>query len=279
VPEVRTLLTEVVFGESPRWHEGRLWFSDWGAGEVLAVDLDGEREVIVRMPTFPFSLDWLPDGRLLIVSSGLQRMEADGSLVSHGDLTQLAAAWNELVVDGRGNAYVNQAGFDLMAGAEPTTGTIAMVTPDGSARHVADGLWFPNGMAITADDSTLIVAESYRSRLTAFDIDDDGGLSNRRVWADLGNDAPDGICLDAEGAVWYADVPNRHCVRVASGGEKLQTVALDRGCFSCALGGPEGRTLFIVATKWNGPDKMFQGERTGQVVAIDVAVPHAGLTL
>ena len=274
--EVRTLLTDVVFGESPRWHEGRLWFSDWGAREVLAVDLDGEREVIVRMPTFPFSLGWLPDGRLLIVSSGLQRMEADGSLVSHSDLTQLAAAWNELVVDGRGNAYVNQAGFDLMAGAEPTTGTIAMVTPDGSARQVADGLWFPNGMAITADDSTLIVAESYRSRLTAFDIDDDGGLSNRRVWADLGKDAPDGICLDAEGAVWYADVPNRHCVRVASGGERLQTVALDRGCFSCALGGPEGRTLFIVATKWNGPEKMFQGERTGQVVAIDVDVPHAG---
>jgi sugar lactone lactonase YvrE len=276
VSDVRTLLTGVVFGESPRWHEGRLWFSDWGAGEVVAVDLEGEREVIARMPTFPFSLDWLPDGRLLIVSSGLQRMESDGSLVSHADLGQLATAWNELVVDSRGNAYVNQAGFDLMAGAEPTTGTIALVTPDGSARQVADGLWFPNGMAITADDSTLIVAESYRSRLTAFDIDRDGGLSNRRVWADLGKDVPDGICIDAEGAVWYADVPNRHCVRVAQGGEKLQTVALDRGCFSCALGGAKGRTLFIVATEWNGPDKMFQGERTGQVVAIDVAVPHAG---
>jgi sugar lactone lactonase YvrE len=276
VSEVRILVTDVVFGESPRWHEGRLWFSDWGAREVVAVDLGGEREVILRMPTFPFSLDWLPDGRLLIVSSGLQRMEADGSLVSHADLTPLAAAWNELVVDSRGNAYVNQAGFDLMAGAEPTTGRIAMVTPDGSARQVADGLWFPNGMTITADDSTLIVAESYRSRLTAFDIDDDGGLSNRRVWADLGKDAPDGICLDAEGAVWYADVPNRHCVRVAQGGEILQTVALDRGCFSCALGGPEGRSLFIVATKWHGPEKKVQGDRTGQVVVIDVSVPHAG---
>ena len=126
--EVRTLLTGVVFGESPRWHEGRLWFSDWGAGEVVAVDLDGEHEVMARMSTFPFSLDWLPDGRLLIVSSGLQRMEYDGSLVSHGDLTHLAAAWNELVVDSRGNAYINQAGFDLMAGAEPTTGTIALVS-------------------------------------------------------------------------------------------------------------------------------------------------------
>jgi sugar lactone lactonase YvrE len=273
VSELRTLLTDVVFGESPRWHDGRLWFSDWGAGEVVAIDLAGSREVVVRMSTFPFSLDWLPDGRLLIVSSGLQRMEADGSLVTHGDLSHLAAAWNELVVDSRGNAYINQAGFDLMAGAEPTTGTIATVTPDGSARQVADGLWFPNGMAITADDSTLIVAESYRSRLTAFDIDGDGGLFNRRVWADLGKDVPDGICIDAEGAVWYADVPNRHCTRVAEGGEKLQTVALDRGCFSCALGGPEGHTLFIVATKWKGPEKMFEGERTGQVVAIDVSVP------
>ena len=270
---LRILVTGVVFGESARWHEGRLWFSDWGAGQVVAVDLAGNREIIVRMPTFPFSLDWLPDGRLLIVSSGLQRMETDGSLVSHGDLTHLAASWNELVVDRRGNAYVNQAGFDLMAGAEPTSGTIAMVSPDGAARQVADDVWFPNGMAVTADDSTLIVAESYRSRLSAFDIDRDGGLSNRRVWADLGTGVPDGICIDAEGAVWYADVPNRHCVRVAEGGEILQTVALDRGCFSCALGGPEGRTLFIAATKWNGPENMFQGERTGQVVAIDVTVP------
>jgi sugar lactone lactonase YvrE len=270
------LASDIVFGESARWHEGRLWFADWGAGEVIAVDLAGNREVIARVPSFPFSIDWLPDGRLLIVSSGLQRMEADGALVGHGDLTHLTAAWNELVVDGRGNAYVNQTGFDLMAGAEPTTGTIALVTPDGSAREVADGVWFPNGMAITADNSTLIVAESYRSRLTAFDIDDDSGLSNRRVWADLGKDVPDGICIDAEGAVWYADVPNRHCVRVAQGGRVLQTVTLDRGCFSCALGGPQGRTLFIAATKWNGPEHMFQGERTGQVVAIDVSIPHAG---
>jgi sugar lactone lactonase YvrE len=269
-------VTDVVFGESARWHEGRLWFSDWGAGEVVAVDLAWNREVIVRMPTFPFSLDWLPDGRLLVVSSGLQRMEADGSLVRHGDLTHLAAAWNELVVDDRGNAYVNQAGFDLMAGAEPTSGTIAVVTAEGTARQVADDVWFPNGMAVTADGSTLIVAESYRNRLTAFDIGSDGGLFNRRVWADLGNGVPDGICIDAEGAVWYADVPNRRCVRVAEGGQMLQTVALDRGCFSCALGGPDDSTLFIVATEWNGPEHMFQGERTGLVVAIDVAVPHAG---
>jgi sugar lactone lactonase YvrE len=274
VPEV--LLTGIMFGESPRWHDGRLWFSDWGAREVVTVDLAGHRDVVQRMPVFPFSLDWLPDGRLLIVSSGLQRREPDGSLVTHADLSGLAAAWNEIVVDGRGNAYVNQAGFDLMAGAEPASGTIALATPDGAVREVADGVWFPNGMAVTPDDSTLIVAESYRSRLTAFDIGPDGGLSSRRVWADLGTGVPDGICLDAEGAIWYADVPNRRCVRVREGGEVLQTITVDRGCFSCALGGPDGRTLFIVATEWRGPEGMLQGEPAGQVLTVSAPAPHAG---
>jgi len=274
--EPRILLTGVVFGESPRWHAGRLWFSDWGAREVVTVDLDGHRDVVQRMPVFPFSLDWLPDGRLLIVSSELQRREPDGSLVTHADLSRLGPAWNEIVVDGRGNAYVNRAGFDLMSGAEPASGTIALATPDGAAREVADGVWFPNGMAVTPDNSTLIVAESYRSRLTAFDIGPSGDLSNRRVWADLGTDVPDGICLDAEGAIWYADVPNRHCVRVREGGEVLQTITADRGCFSCALGGPDGRTLFIVATEWRGPEAMLQGEPTGQVLAVEVSAGHAG---
>jgi sugar lactone lactonase YvrE len=274
VPQV--LLSGVVFGESPRWHDGRLWFSDWGAREVVTVDIAGHRDVVARMSTFPFSLEWLPDGRLLIVSSGLQRQEPDGSLVTHADLSHLGAAWNEIVVDGRGNAYINQVGFDLMSGAEPTSGTIALATPDGFAREVADEVWFPNGMAVTPDNSTLIVAESYRNRLTAFDIDQGGDLSNRRVWADLGTDVPDGISLDAEGAIWYADVPGRHCVRVREGGEVLQTITADRGCFSCALGGPDGRTLFIVAAQWNGPEHMFQGEPTGQVLTIDVATAHAG---
>jgi sugar lactone lactonase YvrE len=165
-----------------------------------------------------------------------------------------------------------------MSGAEPASGSITLVTPDGSAREVADEVWFPNGMAVTPNNSTLIVAESYRSRLTAFDIDQSGDLSNRRVWADLGTDVPDGICMDAEGAIWYADVPNKHCVRVQQGGEVLQTITVDRGCFSCALGGPDGRTLFIVATQWRGPENMFHGERSGQVltVTVTVACAHAG---
>jgi sugar lactone lactonase YvrE len=275
--EPRIVLTGIVFGESARWHDDRFWFSDWGTREIVAVDLDGRREVISRMPMFPFSLDWLPGGGpLLVVSNDLQCMRSDGSLVTHGSLAQLAPAWNELVVDGRGNAYVNQAGFDLMSGQAPTSGTIALVTPDGAARHVADDVWFPNGMAITADDTTLIVAESYRKRLSAFTIEADGGLSNRRVWAELGDGVPDGVCLDAEGALWYADVPNHRCVRVREGGEVLQTVTLDRGCFSCTLGGPDRRTLLIVATEWRGPAEMFQGTPTVQVVAVDVDVPHAG---
>src|SRR6266516_2113594 len=219
LPELRTLMSGLVFGEQPRWHEGRLWFSDWGTQEVIAVDLDGNGEVILRGPSFPLCVDWLPDGRLLVVSARdglLLRREQDGSLVTHGDLKIASEppAGNELVVDARGNAYVNGGGFNMMAGEPFAPGVIAMVAPDGSARQVADGLAFPNGMLITPDDTTLIVGESYAKRLTAFDITPDGSLSNRRVWAELGDGVPDGICLDAENAVWYADVPNKCCVRV-----------------------------------------------------------------
>jgi sugar lactone lactonase YvrE len=275
------LLTGIVFGEQPRWHDDRLWFSDWGTQEVIAVDLDGNSEVILEGQSFPLCVDWLPDGRMLLVSAReglLLRRETPSSLVTHADLKAASdpPAGNELVVDGRGNAYVNGGGFDLMAGEEFAPGVIALAEPDGSVRQVADGLAFPNGMHIAPDGPTLIVAESYAKRLTAFNIDDDGGLSNRRVWAELGDGVPDGICIDAEGAVWYADVPNQRCVRVREGGEVQQTIELDRGCFACALGGPEGRTLFIVATEWGGPDKMFQGPRTGQVLAVEAPAPHAG---
>src|SRR5229473_5539224 len=181
LPDVQTLMTGLAFGESPRWHEDRLWFSNWGAQEIVAVDLDGNSDVILRMPSFPFSIDWLPDGRLLITwgrEGLLRRMEPDGSLVSHADLTGLAGGWNEIVVDGRGNAYINGGGFDLLAGEKFAPGIVALVTPDGSARQVADGIAFPNGMIVTPDNSTLIVAESYGKKLTAFDIAANGSLSN-----------------------------------------------------------------------------------------------------
>jgi len=278
MPEVHTLLTGLAFGESPRWHDGRLWFSNWVAQEIVAVDLEGKSEVIARVPfpSFPFSIDWLPDGRLLLVSASdrpLLRREPDGELVTHAILSR---GWNEIVVDGRGNAYINGVGFDLLAGEAFAPGIIVLVTPDGSARRVADGIAFPNGMAVTPDNQTLIVAESYARRLTAFDIEEDGSLSNRRVWADLGDGVPDGICLDAEGAVWYGDVPNKRCVRVREGGEVLQTIDLDRGCFACMLGGVDNRTLFMMAAQWDGPAAMAEAPRTGQVLTAQALAPHAG---
>ena len=281
MPELKTLMTGISFGEQPRWHEDRLWFSDWGSREIIAVDLRGNSEVILQAPSFPCCVDWLPDGRLLLVSAGdglLFRRELDGRLVTHGDLRSASkpSAGNELVVDGRGNAYVNGGGFDLMAGEPFAPGIIALVTPDGTARQVADGLAFPNGMLVTSDNATLIVAESYAKRLSAFDIAADGGLSGRRVWADLGDGVPDGICLDAHGAVWYADVPNKRCVRVREGGQVMQTIALDRGCFACALGGGDRSLLFMIATQWNGPAGMFAEPRTGQVLTVKAPAPGVG---
>jgi sugar lactone lactonase YvrE len=224
----------------------------------------------------PLCTAWLPDGRLVIVLSSegrLLRREHDGSLAVYADLG--TAGWNDIVVDGRGNAYVNRGGFDLMAGEAFKPGFVALVTADGSVRTVADDVAFPNGMAVTPDNNTLIVADSYRHNLLAFDIAADGELSNRRVWADLGDGTPDGICVDAEGAVWYADVPNKRCVRVGAGGTVRQTVMLDRGGFACALGGPDRTTLFIVAAQWRGMPEMVP-PGTGQVLAIEVDVPGAG---
>jgi len=274
----RTLLTGRGLLESPRWHGDRLYFSDWSAGEVLAVDLAGRSEVIARVRSLPLCTAWLPDGHLVIVSSPdgrLLRREPDGSLVTYANLGR--PGWNDIVVDGRGHAYVNGAGFNPMAGEEFRPGSVHLVTADGAVRQVADDIAFPNGMTVTADNSTLIVADSYRHQLVGFDIGADGGLSGRRVWADLGDGTPDGICTDAQDAVWYADVPNRRCVHVAAGGIVLQTVDLDRGGFACALGGPAGTTLFIVAAEWRG---MTESEMvppgSGQVLTIDVEVPGAG---
>jgi len=278
--EVQILMSGLAFVESPRWHEDRLWFSDWVARELIAVDLEGQSEVVIRMPSFPFSIDWLSDGRLLVVSGReglLLRREPGGALLIHANLTGRSdKGWNEIVVDGRGNAYINGGGFDLMAGEKFAPGMIALVSPNGSARQVADGIAFPNGMVVTPDNKTLIVAESYGKRLTAFDIDEDGSLSNRRVWADLGDGVPDGICLDAEGAVWYADVPNKRCARVRQGGEVLQTIRLDRGCFACMLGGADKRTLFIMTAEWRGTTGMTDGRRTGQVLTFEASAPGAG---
>lgn len=188
--------------------------------------------------------------------------------MTYADLRGLSGgAWNEIVVDGRANIYVNGG-----------PGIIALVGPDGSVRQVANGLAFPNGMAVTLDNSTLIIAESHGKRLTAFDIAADGSLSNRKIWADLGDGVPDGICIDAENAVWYADVPNKRCVRVREGGEVLQTINLDRGCFACMLGGFGRKTLFLIATEWRGMEHIAEvaRARTGQVLHVEVSVPGSG---
>ena len=279
----KVLLTGRGLVESPRWHGDRLYFSDWSAGEVVAVDLAGRSQVVAKVDSLPLCTAWLPDSeladsRLVIVSSPqgqLLRLELDGSLVTHADLG--TPGWNDIVADGRGNVYVNRAGFNPMAGEAFRPGSVSLVAPDGSVRQVADDVAFPNGMAVTGDNSTLIVADSYRHHLVAFDIAADGSLPNRRIWAELGDGTPDGICADAQDAIWYADVPGRRCVRVAEGGTVLQTVTLDRGGFACALGGPERTTLFIVAATWQG---MTQSEMvtpaSGQVQFLKVETPGAG---
>jgi sugar lactone lactonase YvrE len=279
MPQLYTLLTGLAFGESPRWHDDHLWFSDFGAQEVAAVDLEGNKEVIARIPGAPMGLGFLPDGRLLIVSMRdglLLRREHDGGLVTHADLSQLSRyPWSDMVVDGRGNAYVGNLGFNF-PGGEFAPGFLVLSTPDGSVRRVADGLAFPNGMIVTPDNKTLIIAETYAHKLTAFDIDATGQPSNRRTWAEFGGAFPDGICLDAEHAVWYADVPAKRCVRVREGGQIVHIVDLDRGCFACTLGGRDRRTLFLMGaeyppTSW-GPD----APRTGQVLTIQAPAPGAG---
>jgi sugar lactone lactonase YvrE len=271
------LMDGIVFGESPRWHDGRLWFSDWGAGRVFSVAADGAPTVEAEVNSFPMCIDFLPDGRLLVVSSAdrqVLRREPDGSLVRHADLAPVSTKpWNDIVVDGRGNAYVNSIGFDF-PGGEFAPGIVVLVAPDGTVTPVADGLAFPNGMAITADGSTLIVAESYAEQMTAYDIADDGTLSDRRAWASTPGDHPDGICLDEDGAAWYADVGNRHCVLVREGGEVLATVDLDRGAFACALSRDSDPKLYVVGQDWGGPDAV--GGATGQVAVFPAPAPGAG---
>ncbi|TPK30079.1 SMP-30/gluconolactonase/LRE family protein [Mesorhizobium sp. B2-5-3] len=270
----------LAFGESPRWHEGRLWLCNWGTGEIVAVSDEGKSRVMLTVPAvLPYSIDWLPDGRLLVISGReglLLRQEVDGRLVTHADLRDLSKSpWNEIVVDGRGNIYVNGGGPAPAPGQHFGPGTIVLITPDGTARQVAGNIAFANGMAVTPDNRTLIIAESHSNRLTAFDIAADGTLANRRVWADV-DGYPDGICLDAEGAVWYADVPNKRCAQVREGGEVMQTVTADRGCFACMLGGVDGRTLFITVAEWRGFDHMSSDARTGQVLGVAVSSPGAG---
>ncbi len=279
-PAIRPLLDGLVFPEGPRWRDGRLWFSDMHAQEVVAVTPGGEREVVARVPGNPSGLGWLPDGRLLIVSMEdrrLLRQEADGSLVEHADLSALATGrCNDMIVDAAGRAYVGHFGFDLHERARFAEASLIAVAPDGKATVAAAPLRFPNGTVITPDGRTLVVGETFGGRLTAFDVGDDGALSNRRVWAELGV-PPDGICLDAEGCIWVAVPRPGGFLRVAEGGEVRARVDLDGwGGYACMLGGDDGRTLFLLEARTADPAEM-SGRGNGRIRTMEVDAPRSGL--
>jgi len=273
---VRMLADGLYLGESPRWHQGRLWVADWVAEKLFTLDEAGEKQVEAEIASLPFSIDWLPDGRLLVVNARHNRLQvrkADGSFATFADLSTLSRyGCNEIVVAPGGDIYVNNVNFDFPGGAfQP--GFIALVQGS-TVRRVAEGLAFPNGMAITPDGRTLICAESFSRRLTAFDIAPDGSLGEGRVWAQFEDGGPDGICLDAEGAVWTSLGPR--AVRVEEGGRILERIELDRFCFATMLGGADGRTLFMVAADWTGVVARLGEPPTGRIYAARVEAPHAG---
>jgi len=275
--ETRVLLDGLAFGESPRWHDGRLWFSDMHAYQVMTVDLSGRTETIVRVPGLPSGLGWLPDGRLLVVSMTdrrLLRLES-GGLVEVADLSKLASYHcNDMVVDRQGRAYIGHFGFNYYS--QPfAPAEVILVTPDGSARVVAEQMAFPNGSIITPDGRTLIVAETFGGCLTAFDIQPDGSLAGRRVWALTSPAIPDGICLDAEGAVWVSS-PTGEVLRIQEGGQVADRISLSRPAFACMLGGADLRTLFVMTAKSDNPDEL-RAEPSGRVEIVEVDVPGAGL--
>ncbi len=272
--------TGLAFAEAPRWHDGALWWSDMHADQVSRL-AGGRVEQICQVAGNPSGLGWLPDGRLLVVSmrdKQVLRQESDGSLVTHADLSGLVPRrLNDMTVDRHGRAYVGNFGFEL-DGVEPTAPTVLVrVDPDGTARIVAHSLLFPNGTVITEDGRTLIIAETFGGRLSAFDIDQNGDLSNHRIWAQLPQgDAPDGICLDAQGAVWIASPTSNACVRVRQGGEVTHRIATEQGAFACMLGGLDRRILYVCTAGSHDPQRQRQ-ERDGRIEAFHVDVPGAGL--
>jgi len=273
-------LDRLAFPEAPRWHQGALWFSDFHTQRVQRVGMDGRCETVVEVPGQPSGLGWLPDGRLLVVSMSDRRLlRLDGRTLNVvADLSHLAPFHcNDMVVDARGRAYIGNFGFDLQARQAPKPTGLILVQADGQARVVAQDLHFPNGAAITADGRTLIIGETYASRLTAFDMADDGSLSGRRVWAALDKAAPDGICLDAEGAIWVASPISREVIRVREGGEVTHRIRTPGQAVACMLGGPDRRTLFVLTGKVMLTPEQSRENLSGMIYTVPVAVPGAGL--
>jgi sugar lactone lactonase YvrE len=273
------LTSGLCFGEGPRWHNGALWLSDMHALQVIRISRTGTVEPIVDVPNRPSGLGWLPNGELLVVSMRDRKiLRWNGAeLSTHADLAGLASFdCNDMVVDAKGRAYVGNFGFDLHAKEAPRPAELICVEPSGSARVVADDLAFPNGTVISADGSTLIVAESWGRRLTAFNIDAAGDLGNRRTWAELPDGAvPDGICLDCEGGIWSASPTSNECVRQLQGGEVTHRFPVDQGAYACALGGTEGDTLFILTAGSSDPEECRR-ERSGRIETIAAPFAHAG---
>ncbi|MFX1499585.1 MAG: SMP-30/gluconolactonase/LRE family protein [Promethearchaeota archaeon] len=270
--EPKVILEGLKFPEGPRWHDERLWFSDMRSRKVTALDLNGNSEIIAEVPNRPSGLGWLPDGSLLIVSMEdrhLLRLDADG-LTELADLSKLLSyPINDMVVDKEGRAYIGNFGFDYINNKPFNQAEIVIVSPQGEARVVANNMDFPNGMVITPDDKTLIVAETYAFRLTAFDILDDGSLTKRRVWANLESLPPDGICLDAEGAIWAATPNHSSVVRILKGGKITHKVNVSTEAYACMLGGP-GRDILFICTS-------TQERINGKIEYVKVDVPGAGL--
>jgi sugar lactone lactonase YvrE len=276
--DTKILLDGLLFPEGPRWHENKLWFSDMQGQHVMTVDLDGNAEKIVEIKASPSGLGWLPDGRLLVVSMTdrrLLRLDPIG-LVEIADLKDLASFHcNDMVVDRHGRAYIGNFGFDMAAKAPVEPAELILVTPDGNTRVVAEELYFPNGTVITPDDRTLIVAETLGNCLTAFDIESDGTLKNRRTWAKLENVYPDGICLDSDGAIWLAAPNPGEVMRVKERGNITRRLSVSTRPFACMLGGPERRTLFVCTANTHIPDKV-RAAPNGKIEFIDVEIPGAG---
>jgi sugar lactone lactonase YvrE len=275
------LLDDLVFPEGPRWHDDRLWFSDQHDKRVVATDLDGKAETIVEVPQQPSGLGWLPDNRMLVVSMldrKVLRLEG-GELTEHANLEHLAPwSCNDMVVDRTGRAYVGNFGFDMYGGETPATTNLIAIEPDGSnARTVATDLGFPNGTVITEDGNTLLVGESMAARITAFDVAPDGSLTNRREWAQLHGATVDGMCLDAEGAIWAACPFTGKVRRIREGGDVVDEVeGTHPGAFACMLGGPHRTTLFVCTAPTHVPDEA-RVAHAGRIEIVDVDVPGMGL--
>ncbi|HKA14244.1 MAG TPA: SMP-30/gluconolactonase/LRE family protein [Myxococcota bacterium] len=273
------LLDGLAFPEGPRWREGVLWFSDMHDQLVKTVDLDGRCEAVVRVENDPSGLGWLPDGRLLVVSMRdrrLLRLDPDG-LREVASLARIASYHcNDMVTDARGRSYVGNFGFDFQKGESPRTAALALVYPDGRVQVAAEDLSFPNGTVITPDGRTLIVGESFAARLTAFDVAEDGSLSNRRIWAQLEKAVPDGICLDAEGAIWVASPMSNEVLRVREGGEVAERIRVATQAIACMLGGPKRTTLFV-CTSESLLAEDCRAKRSAKIEVVEVSVPGAGL--